>query len=231
MKVVDFIKQKREVLSHNSFELKDWLSPSMRDYWSELLDKANNSPIAAWGREHKLVASNDAIAPQPEVKEPAPIELPEEAELVKADIEATLGEEIHVGEWLIVDQDRINRFADVTEDHQWIHTDPERAAEESPFKTTIAHGFLTLSLLSVLTDSVDPTKQAYPTAKMTVNFGLNKVRFPYPVKAGVRVRARTSIQSVTPIKRGLEIVQEIKVEIEGCRRPGCVAESVVRLYF
>ena len=66
---------------------------------------------------------------------------------------------------------------------------------------------------------------------MTVNFGLNKVRFPYPVKAGVRVRARTSIQSVTPIKRGLEIVQEIKVEIEGCRRPGCVAESVIRLYF
>ncbi|MGF1691004.1 MaoC family dehydratase [Photobacterium kagoshimensis] len=231
MKVVDFLKQKREALAHNPFELKDWLSPSIRDYWSEFLDKANNSQLVAWGRDQKIAASNDAIAPEPEIKQPAPIELSEEAQRVKEEIEANLGEEIHVGDWLVVDQDRINQFAAVTEDHQWIHTDPERAAEESPFKTTIAHGFLTLSLLSVLTDSVDPAKQTFPSAKMTVNFGLNKVRFPYPVKAGVRVRARTSIQSVTPIKRGLEIVQEIKVEIEGCRRPGCVAESVIRLYF
>ncbi len=90
----------------------------------------------------------------------------------------TLGEVIHVGEWLTVEQSRIDNFADVTEDHQWIHTDPERAAAESPFKATIAHGFLTLSLLSVLTDSVDPENQKFPTAKMTVNVGLNQVRFP-----------------------------------------------------
>jgi len=196
MKVVEFIKQKREDLARHQFEFKDWLSPSIRDYWIEFLNKANNSQLALMN------------------------------ELLD-----TLGEEIHVGNWLTVDQSRINQFADVTDDHQWIHTDPERAQQESPFKTTIAHGFLTLSLLSVLTDSVDPETQKFPTAKMTVNYGLNQVRFPYPVKEGSNVRARTKIQSVTPIKRGLEIVQEITVEIEGCRRPGCVAESVIRLYF
>ncbi|MDX1303554.1 MaoC family dehydratase [Photobacterium sp.] len=225
MKVVDFLKQKRETLAQHPFEFKDWLSPSIRDYWIEFLSMANNSQLATWVKEHKI-ASNDEVIP-----EPAPIQLHPEAAKIVDLLTATLGEEIHVGNWLTVDQSRINRFADVTEDHQWIHTDPERSATESPFKTTIAHGFLTLSLLSVLTDSVDPDNNKFPTAKMTVNYGLNQVRFPYPVKEGNRVRARTKIQSVTPIKRGLEIVQEISVEIEGCRRPGCVAESVIRLYF
>ncbi|PSV27827.1 MULTISPECIES: MaoC family dehydratase [unclassified Photobacterium] len=228
-KVVDFIKRKREDLAHHQFEFKDWLSPTIRDYWVEFLNKANNSQIASWVKDHSLVsvANDNAI----EVEKPEPIEMHPEAQKLMNTLTATLGEEIHVGEWLTVEQSRINHFADVTEDHQWIHTDPERAQTESPFKTTIAHGFLTLSLLSVLTDSVDPKDQKFPTAKMTVNYGLNQVRFPYPVKSGVNVRARTKIQSVTPIKRGLEIVQEITVEIEGCRRPGCVAESVVRLYF
>ncbi|HIF9378431.1 TPA: MaoC family dehydratase [Photobacterium damselae] len=227
MKVVEFIKQKREDLARHQFEFKDWLSPSIRDYWIEFLNKANNSQLANWAKEHnfKFVSNGEAI------QETVQIELHPEAEILMNKLLDTLGEEIHVGNWLTVDQSRINQFADVTDDHQWIHTDPERAQQESPFKTTIAHGFLTLSLLSVLTDSVDPETQKFPTAKMTVNYGLNQVRFPYPVKEGSNVRARTKIQSVTPIKRGLEIVQEITVEIEGCRRPGCVAESVIRLYF
>jgi acyl dehydratase len=225
MKVVDFLKQKRVTLAQHPFEFKDWLSPSIRDYWIEFLSKANNSQLATWVKEQKTASTGESIA------QPAPVQLHPEAEKIQTELTATLGEEIHVGDWLIVDQSRINSFAAVTEDHQWIHTDQERAANESPFKTTIAHGFLTLSLLSVLTDSVNPENTKFPSAKMTVNYGLNQVRFPYPVKEGNRVRARTKIQSVTPIKRGLEIVQEISVEIEGCRRPGCVAESVIRLYF
>ncbi|MCG7587881.1 dehydratase [Photobacterium proteolyticum] len=231
MNVVDFFKQKRDVLSLHPFELKDFLSPSLRDYWLELRNKANNSQIGLLIKDHKLASNDDIAAPAEPVAQPAPIVMKPEAEKLFNELNDTLGEVIHVGQWLTVDQNRINSFADVTEDHQWIHTDPERAAEESPFKTTIAHGFLTLSLLSVLTDSVDPDNQKFPTAKMTVNVGLNQVRFPYPVKAGNRVRASTKIQSVTPIKRGLEIVQELTVEIEGVRRPGCVAESVIRLHF
>ena len=231
MNVVDFFKQKRDVLSVHPFELKDLLSPSLRDYWLELINKANNSQLGVLIKDHKLASNDDVAVPVKPVVQPAPIVMKPEAQELLNELNDTLGEVIHVGEWLTIDQSRINSFADVTEDHQWIHTDPERAAAESPFKTTIAHGFLTLSLLSVLTDSVDPENQKFPTAKMTVNVGLNQVRFPYPVKAGNRVRASTKIQSVTPIKRGLEIVQELTVEIEGVRRPGCVAESVIRLHF
>ena len=114
---------------------------------------------------------------------------------------------------------------------QWIHTDPERAATESPFKTTIAHGFLTLALLPKLTDSVDPSIATYPTAKMVVNVGLNQVRFLYPVKVGNRVRAKSTLIKVTPVRKGLEVEREIKVEIEGIRRPACVVISVTQLHF
>ncbi|UTV30305.1 MaoC family dehydratase [Photobacterium atrarenae] len=242
MNVVDFFKQKRDGLSRQQFELKDFLSPSLRDYWLELMRKANSTQLGAFINNHNLASNDDAVdSPAPEAtavkataepaKQPAPIVMKPEAEALMKELNDTLGEVIHVGQWLTVDQDRINRFADVTEDHQWIHTDPGRAASESPFKTTIAHGFLTLSLLSVLTDSVDPENQKFPTAKMTVNVGFNKIRFPYPVKSGSRVRASTRIQTVTPIKRGLEIVQELTVEIEGIRRPACIAESVIHLHF
>lgn len=99
------------------------------------------------------------------------------------------------------------------------------------FKTTIAHGFLTLALLPKLTDSVDADKPLFPTAKLVVNLGLNQVRFPYPVKAGNNVRAVSTLTKVTPIKKGLEIEREIKVEIEGVRRPGAVVVSVIQLHF
>lgn len=228
MKVVDFLKHKREFLSKHPFELKDWMSPTIRDYWIEFLNKANNNQLISWVKEHQMQATANS---KEVIKEPKPIELHPEAAILLEKFTTQIGEEIHVGDWLTVDQERINNFADVTDDHQWIHTDPERAETESPFKTTIAHGFLTLSLLSRLTDSVDPENPQFPTAKMTVNYGLNQVRFPYPVKSGNRVRARSRLLKVTPIKRGLEIEKEISVQIENCRRPGCVAISVVRLYF
>jgi acyl dehydratase len=154
-----------------------------------------------------------------------------EAQRLYKQLQTQIGEVIHTGKWLVVDQERINQFGQVTEDMQWIHTDPQKAEVDSPFRTTIAHGFLTLALLPKLTDSVDPDKPIFPTAKMVVNIGLNEVRFPYPVKSGNRVRAISTLLKVTPIKKGLEIEREIKVEIEGIRRPGCVVVSVIQLHF
>ncbi|MGY3871094.1 MaoC family dehydratase [Aeromonas crassostreae] len=240
MKVVDFLKRKREILAQHPFELKDWLSPAIRDYWREFQQKAHLHPLlgrvldahgqpvaeVAQQGEQRQAVNGQAMAPQA----PA-IVLEGEAALVFERLQAQLGEETHVGDWLHISQQMVNQFATVTGDHQWIHTDPERAAAESPFKSTIAHGFLTLALLPRLTGSVDEANPEFPTARMVVNFGLDQVRFPYPIKVGSQVRARTRLIGVTPVKGGLELLKEIKVEIEGVRRPGCVIESVTRLYF
>jgi acyl dehydratase len=136
-----------------------------------------------------------------------------------------------LGEWHTVEQDCIDQFAEVTGDKQWIHTDPARAAKESPFKSTIAHGFLTLSLIPKLTNSVNLDNNPYPEAKMVINFGLNQVRFPYPVKAGSRVRASIKLIKLVPMKRSIEVVNEVSIEVENSKRLGCVAETVLRLYF
>jgi len=143
----------------------------------------------------------------------------------------TLGEETFIGEWFEIDQACIDQIAAVTGDGQWIHTDPVRAKQESPFKTTISQGFLTLALIPVLTNSIDPDHSVYPGGRMVVNYGLNKVHFPFPVKVGKRIRAKSRVVSLTPMKRGLEIVREVTVEIENSTRLACVAEPIVRLYF
>ena len=147
-------------------------------------------------------------------------------------LQRRLGEEIHVGPWLTVSQERIDRFAEVTGDIQWIHTDPERAARESPYGATVAHGYLTLSLLPFLTESNHPDffQQNYPGMRWRVNYGLNRVRFPAPVVAGSRIRARTVLKSAGKSGDGVEIIYLITVEIEGQERPACVAESIVRVY-
>ncbi|HDX8342019.1 MaoC family dehydratase [Aeromonas dhakensis] len=239
MKVVDFLKRKREILAQHPFELKDWLSPAIRDYWREFQQKAHLHPLL--GRVLDLQGDSQsmlqqqgaaqAVNGQPVPPQESIIELDGEAATLFATLQARIGEETHVGEWLHVSQQMIDQFAAVTGDHQWIHTNPERAVAESPFKTTIAHGFLTLALLPQLTGSVDEANPEFPTARMVVNFGLDQVRFPYPIKVDSNIRARTKLARVTPIKGGLELLKEIKVEIEGVRRPGCVIESVTRLYF
>jgi len=146
-------------------------------------------------------------------------------------LNAHLGEETFVGDWYTVEQASVDQFALVTGDQQWIHTSPDRAKKESPYRTTIAHGFLTLALIPLLTDSVDPEKNIYPEARMVVNYGLNSVVFPFPIKIGKRIRAHARITKLVPMKRGLEVVREIKIEIENSTRPACIAETVVRLYF
>ncbi len=143
-----------------------------------------------------------------------------------------IGQEIHVGPWLQIDQERIDKFAEVTGDLQWIHIDPERAAKESPYGATIAHGYLTLSLLPYLTESNHPDffQKNYPGMKYRVNYGLNKLRFPAPVKVGANIRARTTIQEVEQIKNSVQIIYLITVELEGSAKPACIAEFVARLY-
>lgn len=239
MKVVDFLKHKREILAQHPFELKDWLSPAIRDYWREFQQKAHLHPLL--GRvldmqaDHQLLRQQasqaQAVNSQPVLAEESAAELSGEAAQLYVELQSRIGEETHVGEWLQISQGLIDQFAAVTGDHQWIHTDPARAAAESPFKTTIAHGFLTLALLPQLTGSVDESAPEFPSARMVVNFGLEQVRFPYPIKVDSNIRARTRLARVTPIKGGLELLKEIKIEIEGIRRPGCVIESLTRIYF
>ncbi|MFA0084682.1 dehydratase [Vibrio sp. 10N.286.49.C2] len=226
MKVVKLFKQSADSIKHQS-ELMQWMSPALREYWSEFVDKTQNRNFLAWVRDYHKPAVNE-----PDASDLTPeIVLKPDAQKLYLELQDQIGTVIHEGDWLNVGQDRINQFGLVTEDNQWIHTDPERAAAESPFKTTIAHGFLTLSLLPALTDSVDANKPMFPTAKMMVNIGLNQVRFPYPVKAESNLRAKSTLLKVTPIRKGLEIEREIRVEIEGVRRPACIAVSVIHLHF
>jgi acyl dehydratase len=152
-------------------------------------------------------------------------------ETVLAELKGQLGKQTHLSDWFLVDQPRINQFADATGDHQWIHVDVERAKRESPYKGPIAHGFLTLSLIPMLTKAVGPDQPRYPGVKLSVNYGLNKVRFPAPVKAGSRVRSRTVLKEVGEVPGGLQMVREVTVEVEGGDKPACVAESVSRMYF
>ena len=142
------------------------------------------------------------------------------------------GSEIHVGPWLTITQERINAFAQVTDDVQWIHTDVERARRESPYGSTVAHGYLTLSLLPCLTESNHPDFFAanYPGMRYRVNYGLNRVRFPAPVKTGARIRARSTLLDFEVLPKGVQIIYLLTVEIEGEGKPACIAESVVRVY-
>jgi acyl dehydratase len=138
-----------------------------------------------------------------------------------------VGREIATTEWLTVTQERIQQFADATGDHQWIHVDPERARRESPYGTTIAHGFLTLSLMShFLRQAI----QLPPGVRQTINYGLNHVRFPAPVRAGEKIRARIRLQSCKESAGRVKAVFEIAIEAEGAEKPSCVAEWILRYF-
>ena len=137
------------------------------------------------------------------------------------------------GEWLRVDQARINLFADATLDHQFIHIDPERSAKLSPYKVTIAHGFLTLSLIPHLTSTISPRDaRAYDGLVMGVNYGLDKVRFPAPVPVDSKLRAeRTLIEAELKAPNTVQLKQQITIEIDGSGKPACVAEFLTRLIY
>jgi acyl dehydratase len=141
---------------------------------------------------------------------------------------ARAGKEVGVSDWLEISQARIDRFADATDDHQWIHVDPARAASESPFETTIAHGFLTLSLVPALLRATIRLP-----ARMTINYGSNRLRFVSPVPAGSRVRGRftvVEVQEVDKVSQALQVTWGVMVERHGGTKPCCVAEWLVRYY-
>jgi acyl dehydratase len=137
---------------------------------------------------------------------------------------AMAGEELGLSDWLEIDQERVDRFADATGDHQWIHVDRERASA-GPFGGTIAHGYLTLSLIPFLGSQVF----ALETPGARLNYGVNKVRFPHPVRVGSRIRSRVTMGEVTELAAGLQLTLRHVVEIEGQDKPACVAETVVLL--
>jgi acyl dehydratase len=141
-----------------------------------------------------------------------------------AELAATKGEPIGTSDWVTITQEDVNLFADATGDHQWIHVDPEKAAK-GPFGGTIAHGFMTLSLLPRLMHQI----YSVDGIKLAVNYGLNKVRFPAPVPVGAKVRAESSIVGVDDLGNGAaQVTVSTTIEIEGSPKPACVVESVVR---
>ncbi|MGK5675668.1 MaoC family dehydratase [Micromonospora sp. URMC 106] len=141
------------------------------------------------------------------------------------ELTAAVGETLGPGDWQRIDQSRVDLFADATDDHQWIHLDPERAAA-GPYGGTIAHGFLTLSLLPALVGRLYRVRGV----RMGVNYGLNRVRFPAPVPVGSAVRATATIAGVSPVDGGVQLVTGVTVECDAGAKPVCVAETVSRLY-
>ena len=144
-----------------------------------------------------------------------------------AQLQDVVGTEIGVTDWMEMTQERVSAFADATDDHQWIHIDQERAAA-GPFKTTIAHGYLTLSLATRFSyelefDVGDP--------RMAINYGMEKVRFPAPVPVGSRIRGRIAVLSVSDVSGGIQVNRQVTVEVEGNEKPAMVAETVSRYYY
>lgn len=142
------------------------------------------------------------------------------------ELKKLIGQEVAVSDWVEITQERVNLFAEATGDHQWIHLDAERSRKESPYGGTVAHGFLTLSLLPMLMGS----SIRMLDVRMGVNYGLNKVRFPAPVPVGSRVRARMTLLSVEDIPDGAQVIWNVTIEREGGEKPVCVAESISRRY-
>jgi len=142
------------------------------------------------------------------------------------DLRAAKGRHLGHSEWVEITQERIDLFADATGDHQWIHVDPERAAD-GPFGTTIAHGYLTLSI----TNQLLPELLQEPAATMGINYGTDKVRFPAPAPVGARVRMGCEIVDVTDVAGGVQVVTRNTVEVEGSDKPACVVEAISRFLF
>ena len=143
-----------------------------------------------------------------------------------SELQALVGQEVAASEWLVIAQPRIDQFAEATEDRQWIHLDAERAARESPYGATIAHGFLTLSLITHLLE----TTILIGGLRMGVNYGFNRVRFPAPVRGGTRIRGHFTVGAFEEIAGGFQITWNVVIEVEESSKPACIAEWLVRVY-
>ncbi|MBT8443779.1 MAG: MaoC family dehydratase [Gammaproteobacteria bacterium] len=150
---------------------------------------------------------------------------------VLADLQANIGQDVHVSDWMTVTQETIDMFANATGDKQWIHVDEQRAKAESPYGATIAHGYLTLSLYPVLRGLVDADKPLFPGVKNVINYGIDKLRFTNAVKVNSKVRARCTLVAAEEVKNSIQLTEKYTAEIEGQKRPACVADCIMRLYF
>jgi acyl dehydratase len=228
MKVIEFIREKKRNFQHQNEQFIANIEPKFKNL-SDLFNNKITMPFRntlnnPWFSQFSPVDAEESKT------EKVLIQVPKAEQTYKRLLEQ-IDTVTFTGEWYTVEQECINQFAVVTGDNQWIHTDPDRAAKESPFKATIAPGFLILALIPKLTNSVDEDNNPYPEAKMVINFGLNQVRFPSPVKAGTRVRASIKLVNLVPMKRSIEVVNEVSIEVENSKRLACVAEAVLRLYF
>jgi len=144
-----------------------------------------------------------------------------------ADVSKHIGEDLGASEWVLIDQERVNKFADATGDHQWIHVDPVRSAA-GPFGACVAHGYLTQSLASCFL----PDLVRWDRLKMGLNYGCDKVRFPAPVRVGARIRGRGQVLAAVPVGAdGVQVTIRVTIEIEGGDKPACVVDTVSRLFF
>jgi acyl dehydratase len=144
-------------------------------------------------------------------------------------LQTRVGQEVHLSDWLTITQERIDAFANATDDRQWIHVDPARAAAESPWGTTIAHGYLTLALYPMLRGLVAP-QPIYPGVRQVINYGLDRARFPNAVKVGSRIRVRAVLSHVEAVTGGVQTNEQATFEIEGEAKPACIAQAIMRLY-
>lgn len=225
MRLVESLKHGQEKIGSMNAGLRLRVETSLRGWPQRLNQKLTDirSLSLPWGQ---LWLWHDETVVTP----PTELDPQQAMEQLYSRLQQEMPDTVDVGEWLTINQKSIDRFAAVTGDQQWIHTDPQRAAVESPFKSTVAHGFLTLSLIPLLTDTVDPHNNPYPEARLVINSGMEQVRFIAPVKPGMRVRARSRITELRHCKRYIELVREVTVEIENAKRPACVAALVLRLY-
>ena len=221
--VFEFIKEKRADLKDNTKRYRIMLEPKFKSLSKKLNSSISNTLNNPWMFDLPTIYRSNIFRRKTPISN-------ENIKNAYNEISVSIGKELLVGNWEKIDQDKINSFAEVTGDKQWIHTDMEKAKKKSPFKTTIAHGFLTLSLIPKLTEAFD-FNSIHPGLKMVVNCGLNQVRFPFPVKSGSKIRGRVKIISVVPKKNNIELVNEVSIEVEGRKRFGCVAETVLRLYY
>ena len=142
------------------------------------------------------------------------------------ELKARIGDHLGYSDWMEITQDQVNLFAEATGDHQWIHTDPERATKESPFGGPIAHGYLTLSLAPMLLPQIMQVKGV----KMGVNYGANKIRFPSPVPVGAKLRAGAALAEIEDVAGGVQVTLDVTFEVDGAPKPACVAQILLRYY-
>ena len=204
--VFEFIKEKRADLKDNTKRYRIMLEPKFKSLSKKLNSSISNTLNNPWMFDLPTIYRSNIFRRKTPISN-------ENIKNAYNEINFSIGKELLVGNWEKIDQDKINSFAEVTGDKQWIHTDMEKAKKKSPFKTTIAHGFLTLSLIPKLTEAFD-FNSIHPGLKMVVNCGLNQVRFPFPVKSGSKIRARVKIISAVPKKNNIELVNEVSIEVE-----------------